>query len=243
MKIAVPHALAVVLMTLAAARPAVAAEPEAAVTDAILRFVDALEAGDAKALEKLISAESNFQERGRRTFIELASAQKALERSALSKFGEEGKRFRCGFDLIVNGLDRKALASARVTFDDPMRFARVEKPGELLQMQLRRNQENQWQVVLDHIEWDDDGDHFYNAPPYQPQPGYMRQQALAAIRATKNSAIIDAFKQTQARIESGELTSAAAAQSELTAKLTAASVEAAKARAAVPTNRPFKEKP
>src|SRR6185369_7925416 len=107
MKIAVPHALAVMLMTLTAARPAVAAEPEAAVTDAILRFVDALEAGDAKALEKLIWAESNFHERGRRTFIDLATAQKALERSAINKFGEEGKRFRCGFDLIVNGFDRK----------------------------------------------------------------------------------------------------------------------------------------
>jgi hypothetical protein len=230
------------LITLASARLAVAAEADSAVTDAILKFVDALEAGDAKAMEKLICADSTFQERGRKTFIDLACAQKALERSAMAKFGEEGKRFRCGFDLIVNGLDRKAIASARVVFDDPMRFARVEKPGELLQMQLRRNQDNQWQVVLEHIEWDDDGDHYVAQIPYGPQPGYMRQQALASIRAARNTAVLEAFKQTQARIESGELTSAAAAQEELNGKLAAASVEAAKARAAVPSNRPSKDR-
>ena len=87
MKIAVPHALAVIVMTFAIGRPALGADADTAVSNALLRFVDALESGDANALEKLIWAETTLQEGARRTFAELASAQKGLERSALSKFG------------------------------------------------------------------------------------------------------------------------------------------------------------
>lgn len=242
MKIAVPHALAVLLMTFMAARPALAAAGDAPVIDALLRFVDALEAGDAASLEKLISAETELQDRSRRMFVELASAQKALEKSALSKFGEDGKRFRCGFELIVNGADRKAIAGAKVVLDDLSRGAKIEKPGELNPMQLRRTQNNQWQVVLDHVEEEEDPNHYYGAPAYAQQPGMMRRQALATISMARHNAIIDAFKTTQARIEGGQVASAAAAQAELTAKLAAASVEAAKARAAIPSNRPFKDR-
>jgi hypothetical protein len=225
-------------MTLAGARPAAAADGDAPVIDAILRFVDALEAGDAQALEKSIAAEPS-QERSRKMFVELATAQKALEKSALNKFGDEGKRFRCGFELIVNGGDRKVISSAKVVYEDPIR-ARVEKPGELAPMSLRRSVDNQWQVVLDHIE-EEEAEHYLAPPPFV-QPGMARQAALAAIRAARHSATVEAFRQTRARIENGELTSATAAQAELTARLTAASVEAAKARANLPS-RPFKERP
>ena len=125
-----------------------------------------------------------------------------------------------------------------------MRSARIEKPGELAPMQLRRNQDNQWQVVLDHIEWDEEVDHYYPPPiPYMQQPGLARAQAMASIRAARSKAVVDAFKQTQARIDSGDLNSAAAAQAELMGKLAAASVEAAKAKAAIPSNRFFKDRP
>jgi hypothetical protein len=241
MRIAIPHVLAVMIITLAVARPALAAEADAAVVAGLLRFIDALEAGDANALEKSIAADTITQERSRKVFVELAAAQKGLERSALNKFGEEGKRFRCGFELIVNGADRRTITNARVYFEEPIRQARIEKPGELAPMVLRRNQDNQWQVILEHIEWEDE-DYHYPPPPY-PQPGMMRQQQLAAIRAQRSSATIEAFRQTQARIDSNELSTAAAAQAELTAKLVAAGTDAAKARAAMSSNRAMKERP
>jgi hypothetical protein len=163
-------------------------------------------------------------------------AQKALERSALRKFDEEGKKFRCGFDLIVNSLDRKIIATAKVIYDDPVHMARIEKSGELAPMNLHRNPDGQWQVMLD-IEWEEEAEHYYTPLPY-PQPGIMmKSAALAAIKLARYNAIIEAFRQTQARIESGDLATAAAAQAELTAKLTAASADAAKARAAIPSGR------
>jgi len=240
MKIAIPHALAVIVITLAAARPAVAAEAETAVIEAFLGFVDALEAGDAAGLQKYIFADTPFQERIRRMFIELATAQKSLEKSALARFGEEGKRFRCGFELIVNGADRKTIAGARVTMDDLSRVAHIEKPGELAPMTLRRYQ-NQWQVVLEHID-DEETEHAYSQPPYAQPQAQARREAQAAIKLARHNAIIEAFRQTQSRIEAGQITSAAAAQAELTAKFVAASAEAAKARAAIPSNRTFKDR-
>ncbi|HEV8379702.1 MAG TPA: hypothetical protein VGP99_12690 [Tepidisphaeraceae bacterium] len=238
MKIAIRHALAAVVVILAAARPAVAADGDAAVVEALLRFVDALEAGDAKALEQTISAETSFHERARKTFVDMAVAQKALEKSAVAKFGEEGKKFRCGFDLIVNSMDRKTIASAKVKFEEGTRIARIEKTGELAPMELRRGQDGQWQVVLEQIEGEEDTEHYYGPPPY-PQPGFgmTRQAVLAGIKTNRTNAIIEAFKQTAARIGSGELTTATAAQAELNAKLSAASADAAKARAAIPSGR------
>jgi hypothetical protein len=207
----------------------------------LLRFVDALEAGDAKTLEQLVAAgDTAAQERSRRIFVDLAVAQKGLEKAALSKFGEEGKQFRCGFDLIVNVADRKTLASAKVSYDDPGRSARIEKTGELAPMALRRGPDGQWQVVLDPID-EEDTEHYYGPPPY-PQPGVMRFVALAAIKVNRYHAIIQAFRETQSRIESGDLPTAAAAQAELMVKLSAADADAVKAKAAVPSGR-LKDRP
>jgi len=242
MKIRIGHALAALVLIVVAARPAAAAEGDAAVIATLLRFVDALEAGDAKTLEQLVAAgDTAAQERSRRIFVDLAVAQKGLEKAALSKFGEEGKQFRCGFDLIVNVADRKTIASAKVSFDDPGRSARVEKTGELAPMALRRGPDSQWQVVLDPIEYEEDTEYHYGPPPY-PQPGMMRVAALAAIKMNRYNAIIQAFKQTQSRIDSGDLPTAAAAQAELMAKLSAADADAVKAKAAVPSGR-LKDRP
>jgi hypothetical protein len=229
-------------MLLAGARPAVAAEADAPVVGALLRFVDALESGDAGALEKMVSAVTPIQEQSRKTFVDLASSQKALEKSALKRFGEEGKMFRCNYELIFGGADRRTIQSAKVNYDEPIGIARIEKAGEMAPMTLRRNQDSQWQVVLEYIDWEDDAEHYYG-PPGFPQPGSMRQAALAAIKVARYSATIAAFKETQARIDGGELASAVAAHAELMGKLTAASAEAVRARAAVPSNRALKERP
>ena len=60
-----------------------------------------------------LAAETPAQAQIRKLFCDLAAAQKSLERAAVKKYGEEGKQFRCGFDLIVNVADRKALLALR----------------------------------------------------------------------------------------------------------------------------------
>src|SRR5215212_2071405 len=119
------------VMILTIALPARAQEGDAAVTATLIKFVDALEAGDARALEQLIWIESPAQERSRTVFAQLAAAQKSLERAAAKRFGEQGKSFRCGFDLITSSVDRKGLAAAKVYYEDGGRVAHVEKAGEL----------------------------------------------------------------------------------------------------------------
>src|SRR5206468_13134296 len=143
--------------------------------------VDALEAGDARALEQTIAADTPAQTQIRKLFCDLAAAQKSLERAALKKYREEGKRFGCGFDLIVNVADRKTLLAAKVIYEEPYRSAKVEKPGELERMSLHRNQEGQWQVVLSVIEEDaDEPDLQYPYSAfYALPPGISRRAALA----------------------------------------------------------------
>jgi hypothetical protein len=242
MRIRFAHILAAMVTMLAGARAAVAQDSDAAVTAALLRFVDALEAGDAQALEELICADTTYHERTRKTFIDLATAQKALEKSAVAKFGDEGKKFRCGFDLIVNAGDRKTITNAQVRYLEGTRMARVERAGEMTPMELRRNSRNQWQVILNHIDEEtEDSAEVYSPFPYQP--GEIRRVQMANIRNKKYSAITSAFRETAARIDDGTLTSAAAAQAELIAKLTAASAEAARARAAIPSGRRDRQQP
>jgi hypothetical protein len=244
MKFRIAHVLLIVALLMPGARAAVPDQMDAAVIAAVLRFIDALEAGDAQALEQSIAVfvESPAQEQARKTFVEMAVAQKSLEKTALAKFGEEGKRFRCGFDLIASAADRKMIAVAKVHWDDT-HMARIEIPGEVTQMALRRNQEGRWQVMLDHIEMaEDEPEHPVYPPLPYLQPGQIRQAQLTAIRDQKTRAMIESFKQTQKRIDNGELTTAAAAQTELLAKLTAAALDAAKAKAALPPLR-MKDRP
>ena len=148
---------------------------------------------------------------------------------------EEGKKLRCGFDLIFNAADRKTIASAKVRWDDPGNSAHIERSGEVAQMDLRRNRRaGIWQVVLrEQVEQEAEDLEPYPSSPF-PQPGEMRRQAIASIKSKRYADITRAFRETQARIDNGQLTTAAAAQAELITKLTAASAAAAKARAAIP---------
>jgi len=228
---------AVIFMTLAFAAPAVAQNVDSQVIDAILRFADALEAGDAKALKELIFVESPAQDRTRAVFIELAVTQKSLERAALRRFGEEGKRFRCGFDQIITPADRKTIQSAKIYYDDGGMRALVEKGGELSPMVLRRHESNrQWQVVLEAIidVEPDELERVEGPPPRFFEPGVTRPEAVAIIRMTRFNAMIEAFRQTLARVESGELATAAAAQADLLTRLGSVNAEVIRARAALP---------
>ncbi len=236
MKLRVAHLLIALALLSAGARAAAAAdEADTAVIAAVLRFIDALEAADAKTLEQMISIiESPTQEQARKTFVDLAVAQKNLEKTAIAKFGDEGKPFRCGFELIASAADRKAIANAKVHWDD-VRYAHLLLPGEVSWIAVRRNPENQWQVTLETVENEEEPENHFYPPLLYPQPGQLRSERFAAIKAKRNAAVLEAFRSTAARIESGELSNAAAAYAELLGKLTAASTEAAKARAAIPS--------
>src|SRR2546423_1886920 len=100
MKNRVAYLAALLAIALAGARAAGPQESDAAVIAALNKFADLLETGDAKAVEHMIYAEFLSQDRLRGVLAQLAVAEKSLERIALSRFGDEGKRFRCGFDLI-----------------------------------------------------------------------------------------------------------------------------------------------
>src|SRR5438874_10036700 len=112
MKIRPAYLVAMLMLSLAAARAA-AAEEDNNVMAAIAKFADALESGDVKAIERMICIRTLAQEKTRTVLVQLIVAEKSLERTALARFGEEGKRFRCGFDLIVPAVDRRNAGSAK----------------------------------------------------------------------------------------------------------------------------------
>jgi hypothetical protein len=214
-------------------------EIEAQVIAAVLRFVDALEAGDAAALEQSICAESLAQERTRSAFARLAAAQKALERTATTRFGQQGKRFRCGFEIIVGAADRKAIQSAKVHFEPSGggRVADVEKTGELSTMNVRLSDSGKWQVVLEPIDFLEPAESealdpypYPRLPTTQPGPISLRTQ----IRLTRYNSMIEAFDKTRAGIENGTLATPAAAEAELSRGLAAAAAEFVRARANLP---------
>src|SRR3954470_15483378 len=130
MKIWLLPLIATLAIKLASAQAAAAPDYNPEVMAALIKFTEAMEAGDAKAMEKMIYVETLAQERLRNAIVPLAAAEKALERAALARFGEEGKKFRCGFDTITTGTDRKTLASAKISYDEVRRNAHVERAGE-----------------------------------------------------------------------------------------------------------------
>jgi hypothetical protein len=236
---------AVLVLTLFTATPTVAQDARIAQLDAevigtVLRFIDALEAGDAKALEQLIVAETYAQDRARAAFAQLAAAEKALERVATTRFGDQAKRLRSGFDIIFSAADRKAIQSAKIYYDEFGRGAHLEKSGELSPMILRLSDQRQWQVqlypideIIEQGDFGGDGSFDFPRPPTtQPRLG-----PRTTLRINRFNGMADAFNQTRAGIESGQLANATAAETDLRRRLDAVAAEAARARAALPSRR------
>ncbi|MGE5611618.1 MAG: hypothetical protein ACM359_20380 [Bacillota bacterium] len=187
-----------------------AADASEAVRQAIVRFADALNAGDAAQLRATIwtAEDSKAQELGRDALVDLIVAEKRLERVAANRFGAEGKRFRCGFDLIFSAEDRESVAKASVVFDDPS-IARVIKPGEIWTLRVRRSGQRDWRVALDIIDFDLD-DH-----PNEPST----PNDLSLLRIERLRSAAEAVNLVASRIEQGETASVMTAESELLERL------------------------
>ncbi|HEX2970862.1 MAG TPA: hypothetical protein VHP11_00925 [Tepidisphaeraceae bacterium] len=191
--------------------PSAVRAAESAVRQAVTRFADALIAADATQLRSSIWVSEGIkaQELGRDALIDLIVAEKRLERSAVARFGAEGQRFRCGFDLIFSAADRQALSNAVVVFDDPKSAARVVKPGEVWPLRVRQSPRQSWRVVLDILDNELDDD-----PNEASEPDDISNLRIERLRATA-----EAVNLTALRIEQGQTSSAITAESELLDRL------------------------
>ena len=188
------------------------AQESARVTAAVLRFADALAAGDASQLRQMISIDdgSGFQRRGRDLFVELVQEEKRLEKASTQRWSAAGARLSCGFAEIVSTKRRSAMERAQPIVDESGFSARVLVEGDSTPIRLRRASDGRWQLRLDIIEDMDDQSAF--APPYSTP-----QQRLEYYGAT-----LDALKGAADRVERGEVENAVAVETALLAELAAA---------------------
>jgi hypothetical protein len=197
-----------------------------AVRASVLRFVDAMEQGDAATLKKVLWAaeESPAQLEARGLFADLVAAEKTLERAGAKRFGEDGKRLACGFNLICTTADRKGIERARISLEEGIRFSQLYKEGESTPIRLRRPVNGEWQVVLDFVvEWATEGE----------TPGSMRRSdSMPRIRLDRVKGMIAAIKAVAARVEAGELPSAVTAETDLIDRLAVVTAEAVRKRLA-----------
>jgi hypothetical protein len=184
---------------------------------AVERFVDAINAGDRVAIVNSISAvETSPRQREQRDIIaSLIEAEKKLEREAQQRWGTDGSRLRCRFDVAFNEEDRKALRRAQVLIDDSA--ARVVVDGETSAMRVRRNAKGQWQVVIDIVDFEPDSD--------QPIQSWM--ESRSRIRRDRYRGYVDAVNSTLAKTQGGEFATAVAAEADLADRFAKISAEMA----------------
>ncbi len=211
MKSSIQTSVAVVCLAVAFWTAPCRAADTRPLVDAVLRFVDALDAGDAEALRESIWVTENTESQrlGRDAWVSLAMAQKRLERAAAARFGAEGERFRRGMDLFLPAVDRGSLASLTVLPDDG-KGPRMIREGESWYLRLRRSPQGQLQVVLDLIEVELDDD---------PVRGVA--DAPSQFRIDRLVAMAEAFSKTADRISQGDFPTAAAADAELVDRVVA----------------------
>jgi hypothetical protein len=203
------------------------------VISTVIRFADAMEKGSRGRGELLgliwAANRSLSQDLGRVSFVRMVMAGRKLEESATKRFGDAGRRFRAGFDLVLNQQQRRAMLNeARVTiYEDGLVAAEVHTGRAVMPIVLRyvgdySRRAGNWQVVLEFIdlEMEDTLNLDNDAIP----------SALTNIRLDRYDGIATSMEQVAAAIDSGELTSAAAADAELTRRLRKVNEDAIKKR-------------
>jgi len=185
---------------------------------AVVRFADALQSGDRDAIVKAVSiVETSLRQRDQREmFASLIEAEKKLEREAEQRWGTEGRRLLCGFDLLFTEQDRKGLSKAQVFLDDAS-LARVVLDGETSAIRLRRNSAGQWQVIIDVVDVEPDSE--TSVSSWMD----MRQR----IRRDRYRGYAEAVAATLAKVQKGEFASAQAAETDLAERFAKVAAEVA----------------
>jgi len=196
---------------------AFAADNSKPVLDALLRFLDALDAADAPALKQLIYVPDKppALQLCRDAFIDLVVAQKRLERAAQTRFPTQANRFRRDLDLIATPADRKSIAEASVMIDDSQE-ARLTLPGETSPIRMSLSPSGQWQVMLDVVE----PDTLLEARTLQVNP-----DALLQLRIDRLRAMSEAVNLAASGIEGATSPDASAAETSLADRIAALKVD------------------
>lgn len=115
----------------------------------LLRFMDAVNAGDGRTLDQLIYVRNDgvAQGRGRTAVIKCIEQQRALERAAAARWGTDAAREFGGAFMSFTAADRTAVEKARI--DVRVDEVHVITGPNVAPIVVRRNRtDGQWQVVL-----------------------------------------------------------------------------------------------
>jgi hypothetical protein len=192
-------------------------------------LLEAVKRGDAAEIKRyLFAGDSELQQSARDVIAELIAAQKGLERVGRQRFGADGQRLECGFELIVSDADVKAIREAEVTFTEEE--ARVIRMGETMVMHLRRVRplepaglpQGPWRLRVQQIdELNEDN-----------SSSQRLGETLGRIRLDRYRAMLEATRGVLARVNRGELASGAAAEEALAQGYGQAAADYQKRRAA-----------
>jgi hypothetical protein len=200
-------------------------EQRQAILQTVIRFADALDNADERAINSLIWAAQFADSLGRGSFASLVAKQKRLERIARERFGEAGRRFDCGYQLLLSEAERKALLTSAtvIVYFDEIWTAEVSRPGDASPIILRF-QDGGWRIALPFIDnyMEDDINALQQRTPSR----------ASEIRLRRNERVAEAFDAVAAAVESGELASAEAAAADLLQRIHEINATMLKERAA-----------
>jgi hypothetical protein len=134
------------------AGPADGDDQAEACRQAVLRFMDAVNAGDARTVEDLISvmARTRVQSQflGRAVVARCVEWQRALERAAAARWGADAAKAFGGVLLSFTDADRAAVANAKVFLRAGDNSAVLITGVGVAPVLLRSGGDGQWRVVL-----------------------------------------------------------------------------------------------
>jgi hypothetical protein len=182
----------------AATRPAT---DDALCRQAVRRFMDAFDAGDAAALSKLIWVDPNrrAQEQGLAATLACVTAQRAFDAAIAGRFGQAAAAARAAVDPArFSAADRAAVDAARVDPRSANEAALVTSRAAAPVVLKRAAGDQPWRVEMRGLAT------LYDTPRGNPEPGSFRR-----IEHTRRvAAAIDAVT---AQVAQGKFASADAA--------------------------------
>jgi hypothetical protein len=116
----------------------------------VLRFMDAVNAGDRRALDELIyvRTENRVQSRGRAAVIKCIEQQRALERAVAARWGENAAKEFGGAFMSFTPADRAAVEKARIDVREREEVHVITGPNVAPIVLRHGRSDGQLQVVL-----------------------------------------------------------------------------------------------